>query len=315
MIDTWRTTPRLNGKSDNANASIKQHVMPSGRLAIVAALQHFGLSRPNRVALPEFSSHCVISSVGTFATPIPMREALETFKKPTAMLIYEQWGWPHRPASLERVFDIADFYLLDCVDSPDALDRHGEAIETDNCATIVSLSKCLGLAAGGVIQAKDFSNQHYLQNDSGAQQRDQKLLETDPTLYKIHAKTLCLIEQYLIEGDIKLSLANEVHDRKNNLTALSKSPLSFSWPKHMLQRVESGCAAGIAPLFKGMDPEKLRKASETLKQDFGIIAPIYNFNWSLDPVETDYQPCLAMPSHGEIKFSELLPSLEQSFGY
>ena len=41
-----------------------------------AMLKHAGLSRNDRVAIPEWSSHCVIGAVGK-SHPIPLNEVLQ----------------------------------------------------------------------------------------------------------------------------------------------------------------------------------------------------------------------------------------------
>lgn len=59
----------------------------SARAGLRATLVHLGLSRPDLVWVPPFSSHCVFDAVSRIATPTT--QATET---PAAALIYHQWG-------------------------------------------------------------------------------------------------------------------------------------------------------------------------------------------------------------------------------
>ena len=49
------------------------NIFPSARQALTFAISKVGLSRHSLIAIPEWSSHCVISSVGEIATPIPIK--------------------------------------------------------------------------------------------------------------------------------------------------------------------------------------------------------------------------------------------------
>src|SRR5881394_303531 len=92
-IPLWRNVPP-EGCPTAAMRLGANFVFPSGRQALAFAVRRVGLDRRDRIALPEWSSHCVISAVSWHATPVPMREVLEFGIPVQAVLVYEQWGWP-----------------------------------------------------------------------------------------------------------------------------------------------------------------------------------------------------------------------------
>src|SRR5262249_25501362 len=109
---------------------------------LTEALRSLGLGRPDRVAVPEWSSHCVLSAVGAVATPVPMREA----RDPSAVLVYDQWGWPRSYAGVRTRWPRAKI-VHDCVDTADLS-------FSDADAQVWSLSKVLGLAGGGLARVR-----------------------------------------------------------------------------------------------------------------------------------------------------------------
>ena len=310
VFDTWRTTPRITSSIDSTRLPSNARLFPSGRTAIVAAMQYFTLSRADRIVIPEFSSHCLISSVGTFATPLPMRECVRLGEQTKAVLVYEQWGWPNEKDALAEAMSFADICILDCVDSADALQRHTPMLENPKCSVVVSLSKCLGLPAGGVLMVPETKNLPAASDETEIHKSDHCLFKLDINLYKTHARSIQELKPLLARTDLATALSEESTDRNSNLKTLLDSPLTRDWSETMRTLVETGCSAGIAPVLKGEHPEKLLRVSQQVRKALNVVAPVYNFNWSLNPVTTDYQPCLALPCHGELNVPELLPELE-----
>ncbi len=134
-IGPWRSRPvALSGLGRH-----RGRVFPSGRQALTEAVRQLGLGRADRVAIPEWSSHCPISAIGMVATPVPVREA----QQPAAVLVYEQWGWRQIGRIRERWPKAR--IIHDCVDSC--------SLEfSDADAQVWSLSKTLGLAGGGLLR-------------------------------------------------------------------------------------------------------------------------------------------------------------------
>ena len=126
MISLWRDRPLCESKRVGKKKIHARYVFPSGRQALASALGHAGLCRYNRLALPEWSSGCVISAVGRVVTPLSLREVLEHGISVAAVLLYEQWGWPF-PLAVHH--DIRERFsnmvvVLDCVDSADVEERN-----------------------------------------------------------------------------------------------------------------------------------------------------------------------------------------------
>ena len=106
MIPLWRNKPVVASSFAKEKIFPLENVFPSGRQALSYTLQHAGLSRNDRVAVPEWSSHCVISAIGKVATPIPFHEVVQHRIGVSAVLLYDQWGWP--TTSLELIKDISE---------------------------------------------------------------------------------------------------------------------------------------------------------------------------------------------------------------
>ncbi len=294
MGSLWRESSRL---VSGQPAPKNNQIFPSGRQAIGRALQEFGLGRSCRVAIPEFSSACVISAIGRYSTPLPMREVIEYQIPVDAVLAYEQWGWPFRNDELSRLRQGYPKIILDCVDSPDAVYRHDEILETSDINVVISLSKCLGLPGGGLLKGGKGWFEASL--DGAIIDLDMSNpLVVDYT--KSHLASTEYLTPLLDNHNILMSLSLESGLRADNLTCLLNSSLSDCWPNWMRDAVTKKCAAGIAPLLRGISAEKLQLIADDVMRQFGICTQVYNFNWSGSPLLTEYEPCLAFPTHGEI---------------
>ena len=103
MIPLWRDRPVINLNAPHTNDELITKVFSSARQLITISLIEFGLSRKDRVGIPDWSSHCVISSIGKISMPIPLNEVILNNLKVDAILIYEQWGWPI-PKDAQNIF-------------------------------------------------------------------------------------------------------------------------------------------------------------------------------------------------------------------
>jgi putative PLP-dependent aminotransferase (TIGR04422 family) len=112
-------------------------LVSSGRAGIVLTLQMMKLGRPDFVGIAPFSSACIFQSVGEVATPVPGRLPASF----DAQLVYHQWGYVHtvpRGAVIE--------------DGVDSLCVSAQALfPNDGRTEVLSLSKLLGVAMGGVV--------------------------------------------------------------------------------------------------------------------------------------------------------------------
>jgi len=281
-------------------------VFPSGRQALTAALAAAGLLRPDRVALPEWSSHCVISAVGRTATPLPQREAATYGATLAGFLAYEQWGWPFREGALERIGHASRVLCLDLVDSAHALLAGFVAPRAAACtAVIVSLSKVLGLPGGGMAYLD--GNPLTFSPDPAAETLSSWMGSGSP---KGNERELCLhlhkseirclhpeLASWLATHDLAAAAKAEWASRRANLQRIMSGPWTENWREWMHQAFERGAAPGLAPLWVGQEvPDLGRLACRAA--DIGIETEVYHFNLSGDPLVPEYVPCLAYPVHG-----------------
>ncbi|RJG49005.1 hypothetical protein [Motilimonas pumila] len=301
MVGLWRKQPGLIAGQQTLDTEL---VFPSGRQALIKALMNLGLSRPSRVAIPEFSSACVIASVGRVATPIPMTEVLSHQLKVDAILAYEQWGWPFSEQVLQQLDGLKTPIIFDAVDSADALQRLVPL--SKGLPVVVSLSKCLGFAIGGVLHQFGHWQRRHDSEITLAQPSLNSVIELD--IYKSYGNDIHCI-QPLLGGDVLASLEQESELRRANLANVARDGLTVNWPTWMLDIISAKQGApGIAPLMRGKSHEAKLEAVKNCEK-LGISAQIYNFNWSGNPLRPAYEPCLAFPLHSELPWSESVSAL------
>lgn len=309
-IGLWRKSPPIcQGKSGRAI----NFVFPSARQAIVAALKLYGLGRHNRVAVPEWSSHCVISAIGMISAPIPLREVIDYDIKVDGVLLYEQWGWPiieNAKAKITERFKDA-LIILDRVDSADINNKKRIKFYPKNDEfEIISLTKILGLPGGGLLKAdgnyKKFklNTSDVLINQELCKIRNYKKILN---LYKNEIEFLYPdLESWLINNDLFGAIRQENISRENNLKIILNNKLSQDWKKWMVSAVENGSRPGIVPFFVGASINKIKKAKEIIEKKFSTESEVYHFNWSGDPLKPDYKKCLAFPANGLVENLEAI---------
>jgi putative PLP-dependent aminotransferase (TIGR04422 family) len=118
-------------------------IMPSGRSALRLILNYLGFKRPDVVAIPKYSSHCIINSVGMVATPIQ-----DICDKTIQSIIFHQWGFIRKEPKLSVLIE-------DSVDS--LIPKGGNVFPNDGRFEIISLTKVFGTLIGGLILCQ---NQH-----------------------------------------------------------------------------------------------------------------------------------------------------------
>lgn len=303
-IGLWRKTPRYHSIKAGDFSFPACNVFPSGRQALSYALCHAGLGRPHRVAFPEWSSHCVISTLGKYVTPVPMREAADNKLSVQGILVYEQWGWSLPACAWKQ---LAERYpgvvlILDRVDSSDFFYRMELPVsDFKSIAHVVSWWKILGLTGGGILhfdgkyvpfKPEPISNL----TQSLAQRKD--LNEFDYTEYfknqaqMVHPAVMNWNEQNCAIAAVE----DERLARRQNILRLQSSSLAHGWPGWMLGTLDAGGGPGIAPVLRGMPRDELTRAVDLLAQA-GVNATLYHFNWSGNPLEPAYELCVALPVH------------------
>ena len=310
----WRNkAPNVLLKSDREKYPINR-IFPSARQALSQAISDLKLSRPHRIAIPEWSSHCVISSVGEIATPIPFREVINHNISIDAILFYEQWGWPFSPSIQSKIKEKFKNIkiILDRVDSADINNKNRIILypELDQI-DLISLSKILGLIGGGLVKL----NGEFLEFKSNLQEEEifSIILNNKtnpinvPKLINIYKNSIkCLhpeLKKWLNNNDLVNALENECKDRRENLSKIINSDLSSNWPAWMIDAFKLGASPGIVPLLKDNSIDNLLKIQKEIFNTFSIETIIYHFNWSGNPFELNYEKVLAFPIHGLLKKS------------
>jgi len=320
IISLWRNRPPLNrGKTDKI---LQRCVFPSGRQALTYALRAEGLTRENRVALPEWSSACLISAVGKVATPIPLKEVLKNNIKVEAVLIYEQWGWPlllEFKEDLQKKFK-KNLLIVDRVNSADLDDKKRPILyPARRQLEIFSLSKILGLLGGGLLKADgqyvrfiENKNHKILSEKIGKFKRNNGFGEAAVILKNDIESLAPDLIRWLKNNNLLAAIENEAEQRRENLHKISESSLVTDWPHWMRQAIAKGAAPSIAPIFKAKSEYKLKQLKEIIRDRLHLETEVYHFNWAGNPLVPNYQRCLALPIHGLIKNMHfILNNIEQ----
>ncbi|MEN6318294.1 MAG: hypothetical protein ABFD82_06015 [Syntrophaceae bacterium] len=321
----WRTAPRQNPIKAGKESFPFHFVFPSGRQTLSRAIQLAGLGRMHRVAFPEWSSHCVVSAIARYATPVPFTESMKFRAKPDAVLIYEQWGWPIATEAMEQIKSYAEdmVFIFDMVDSAHFKVEVEEEKEPDGFTSFfrfTSLSKLLGLSGGGI----GIANERYMGFSPDTE--SERLLAffekqnvpnefTNDFFKNIMKENMVAIPAMLLEwlekNDLRGAIADELAARQANLKKIMSSSLTDEWPHWMKDAARNGAGPGIAPLLRGASEKILKRIKASLLDVHNVETEIYHFNWSGNPLEASYEKCLAFPVHGMVRNIEnILSDLE-----
>jgi hypothetical protein len=260
------------------------------------------------VAFPEWSSHCVVSALGKYVTPVPMREAAEHNLKVDGILLYEQWGWGFPLLTWEQ---LAQKYrdtvlIVDRVDSGDFFRRTAIPVgEFKSVAQVLSLWKVLGLPGGGLLYAE--SGYIEFEPDTAFLSPITELLTRTPGIedrgdhddyFKNQAQVLHpAVAKWLMQNSLLDAAEDERGARHENCLRLHNSSLGREWPAWMAEALDAGGGPGIAPVLRGAADTELTEAVRALEHA-GIHATVYHFDWSGNPLSPSYERCLALPVHG-----------------
>lgn len=311
MIKLWRNRPprkALHKKKNNINL---KYIFPSARQAITCGIKQAGLKRESRIAIPEWSSHCVISAVGKQATPIPIREVLKYNVKIDGLLIYEQWGWPFTKGAIEKIRSKFKNCIIihDMVDSAHYTGASNLLNDNNIIICVASLSKILGVHSGGLVTingkylVSEVENKSELLNAI----QSRKLEKNEPYTFicdilKHHVKKLPgKAIKWIENNDVMEAIKDEKEKRKANLEIVLKSEFGNRFPKWMQVAAEEDIGPGIVPLLRSETHEKLNHTRNFLLTKYKLETSIYNFNWTGNPFEARYEECLAFPIHGLVK--------------
>lgn len=320
-IKLWRNTPPLIGGQSPSDTVA--HLFPSGRQALTEAVRILGGSRKTYWGIPEYSSSCVISAISRFTNPVPYRAASERIPL-SGILIYDQWGW-QKPASYRT--DILQRFpnarlIWDRVDTlcPSLSDY---LTETSDCQ-VLSLSKTLGTLGGGMLSqlAKWYKPPVPPESASTLSSQLNRLLSS-PSLGTSDQETLRIVfKEHLLQrpepllqwcqtNSLETALRSEWQHRKQAVTLLASSPAIEAYPEWMRTAAQGPALPGIFPIFSPSIGEAQRGAI-AIQNSYNVEAVAYHFNVSIDFTDPAWQPCIAIPVHGEMPLDLLDQILSRS---
>lgn len=311
IINLWREQAPLQQQQEADGDCLFSNnlVFPSARQALSFSLEELGFRRGKRVAVPAWSSHCVFGAVAKYADPVSLEVVIKNNVKVDAILLYEQWGWPFTKDvinTLKKKFPEVVF-VYDKVDS-----AHFDLIDNSNeiGVEIFSLSKVLGLKGGGLLKNNgvflDFKDREedeelglFLEKLKIANKKAASLRQS---MMKDDLKFLpTSVKDWLNKNDLILAVKIELESRQKNLKEVLVHKLSNQWPLWMITAVQNGAGPGIVPLLRNCSDEVLLKVKNYLLEVLGVESTVYHFNWSGDPLNSEYEKCLAVPVHGLVK--------------
>ena len=323
-VEVWPSQPTANPGASRSPGSIDQEeVFASGRQALTSFLRTSGFGRESRVAIPRWSSACVISAVGEVATPVPIDVVVQANAEVDVVLLYEQWGWT-LPADFVTevcrqlgpkalILDRVDSAVIDAT----AIGAAGPLVRQSG--EIWSLSKLLGFEGGGLLR----SNGNWQKNEAlvgtpiewtQLQGVDNPLLDH---LRKCYATDLPLdLGAFIDKSDVLSAIQRECDSRRQNVELLKSSGYGDGWPTWMHDGLMAGGAPGIAPLLRGRSGAELQQARAILDEAANIATEPYHFNFAGDVLSPRYEACLALPIHGGLSQEQLqfgLARLAESF--
>lgn len=300
MIGPWRTdaAPLVPG----APTLQADNVFPSGRQALTHVLRVAGLSRKDRVAVPEWSSACVLGAVSAYATPLLITDPMTATNAPAAVLVYDQWGWacPQRLAAVAERWPRA-LVIHDTVDTSDLSREALAAPPSIARARVWSLSKVLGLRGGGVA-CFDGELVGFSPDAAHRALRDALEGQADAVdIAKSHVRWLpSALEGALAGTDLFASYASERTRRRVNLDAVLATRLADDWPDWMKQQGAAAGGPGLCPLMRARPAAALEALRGRLAAELQLSLPAYHFDFSSRPFEPSFERCLALPLHGQV---------------
>jgi hypothetical protein len=306
QVGPWPDRPRCVPREVGCTAPGPEHAFPSGRAAILACLRLAGIVSDTVVATPECVTGCVADAVRRLGRPVSFQAALAyPASERRAAIVYEQWGWPLPPDAEETLRErLAGLVVVvDRVDSADFL----SSSRTFGGFEVVSLSKVLGLDAGGI--AREHPDSAYLRFEPAINSRpapcaDHPRLVSHPAvreLFKQSDHVHPSVSRWLAENCAVTAFEAECRARSKAARLIADSHLGAGWPAWMTRVIESGAGPVRAPVLRGRDPGVHWRAIATLARSWDIGAAVRMFNWSGNPLSPRYEPSVALPIHSGVE--------------
>lgn len=291
-----------------------QNIFPSARQALAFVFSYLGLSRKNIIILPEWSSHCLISSVAKYCTPAPFCISGNQYDRIDAILFYEQWGWCFNKTIIDNILTKYEnkIIIFDRVDSISFFfDKYCDN-HTNNIVEIFSFSKVFGTSGGGLVRLdgkylifyenKDHEIFYTLILDKEINESNNNVLTN---FYKSDVNFVNPdFKKWFHNNDVIDLLDTIYSNSKLSYSYLMGSHLSDCYLDWMKNLISSEKYPRIVPLFKNYDINNLKRILNDFRRQFNINVNIYHFNWSGNPMLPYYESCLAIPFINEFKINK-----------
>ena len=314
-IELW---PRQNFSAPGHTPhDVRTILYPSARQGVTHAVRMLGGERSQRIALPEYVGHCVISSVGKSITPIPISAALLCPLTISQVLLYSQWGWERPQSALAEVlscFPRAGI-ILDRVDSSTcSMDTLPGYWQDDGAFQVFSLSKVLGLA-GGLVYDRNFNIPLGPGEPDEVRTVRQELLRIRKSLpagsdtrYALAQWEMfdlpCLSQEtvsWLESNDLEAAIRGANAARKERVEVVRHHAEKLRLPDWMVRQIsdEAAPSPGILPLLP-LAPGGEEEMASDITQETGIQVALYHFDFSASFVKTDWRKSIAIPLHWQV---------------
>ena len=317
-IKLWRSTPVHIPilKDTKANDKYSKAVITSARQGLTEAVNYLGLERTDYVGIPDYASHCVIDFIGRRATPVPIRMFEQ--ESPSAILIYDQWGWQK---SEKARSDIGLMYpgvqlIWDRVDSlPMSYQALAESDENQADVQVFSLKKTLTATGGGLVWLQ---GKRWLRRHLSTDRELVKLLEQMTEKFEKNDKVDNKVQGFIFrECDYHLRLqewldscaidnvsAYEHRERRNRIEHFVNKFSVKELPQWMRDQIDNDAspAPGIWPIHSvDVDDNLLSE----IRNKFDVDVRNYHFNFNDSYIDQKWTEVLAVPLHSEIHMETL----------
>ena len=309
VVGWWPERARDAPLNEGIDGLAAEYVFPSGRAAIAQCLQAFELPTDAAIAMEPYGSECLTRVVRRYGNPVDICAADAS----AAAVVFEQWGWPFTDAAWDELTERFNGrpFVLDRVDSADFLAHPRGGVE------VLSLSKLLGIAGGGLARANGCFVRFEPQPESNAMEelRSRPLGALDRQGYRelfkesrqaVHPAAIVWLQR----NSLCRAAEEERTARQQHLQLMLDSGLSSGWPAWMCDAIGAGAGPVWAPILRGQDAARTWRGMAALEKRFGVISAMRLFNWSGNPLRPQFEVCLALPVHsGVTDLGEIVAAL------
>jgi hypothetical protein len=276
----------------------------SGRSAMLAGLEAFGLTRMDEILVPPYLGHCVLSAISrtTFPTMTPS-------ERTKAILVFHQFGFPQRLGKIESVANDKKWVILnDCANTL-FTKVNGNYLINWGDFTVVSFSKlyCCGLGGGLWTKRKDL-----FPILSERSQFDQKIAEELFDFY-LSIQDGSFGTQSQLKIDMLYGCLPEVRSISSlAIKGLPKSLQEIEEDIERRKRIYSTaidlfgenipiCDEDVVPFaipISGAN-EVLSALSQKIQKEFNVYAPLLHFDFARNMLNPDYRLTIVVGCHSQ----------------